>query len=465
MHWIRLKFFQSILNICLWSMGIVHGLAYTPPFSGKYVQGEIISYSTDGVWLNKMASLWGSNLKAFEKIHPGVMVDSTGTLYCVMPVTILYFDGASFVEKISPTGDRRRVAVYIDDGLGRDRYSWPSNRMNSFSEDANFSRIAWIPLAPCMAQEANGTTDYVCAIVYVLPSRWWNTASGPDTEGFLFLKIKKSDLSVVTSRLENGLNNSKAGGFGTFETTKYNQNVFTAIYDVGTAKIYVYWLHGDGAGNNKTKLHFHMISDQGQALVTWQCSYGSENDQYRHFIEPRITMVGDKYYFSTGNAYSPTILTASPSTGNTTHFANVPYMSTFDNHGTYGCAYHNDLNVIQHSGRTIVLQLAIGRSSTLGNSGGQWNTSYISWNTTYPALVLYSWPANLTWDSPIPIPTENCIAIFPITQLATTGYETSATTLYKNTHMFVTYNNHIIYAYCYPGKKTHLILGVARYKF
>jgi hypothetical protein len=338
--------------------------------------------------------------------------------------------------------------------------------MNSFNEDANFSKIAWVALAPCMAQEANGTTDYVHAIVYVLPSRWWNTSSGADVEGFLFLKIKKSDLSVVTSRLENGLGNSAANGFGDFETVTYNKNVFTAIYDIGTAKIYAYWLHKTGSGNaNNTKLNYHVVTDQGGALVTYVCSYGDGKEHYRHCIEPRITKVGDKYYFSTGFAYSPSVLTANPATGDTTHFAVVPYMGEFDNHGTRGCAYHTDLNVIQYSGRTIVLQLGIGRSSSFSGSGGQWNASSISWNTAYPALVLYAWPENLTWSNPIPITADNCIAVFPITVLATNGSETSATTLYKNTHMFVVYNNHIIYAYCYPGRKTHLILGTARYKF
>jgi hypothetical protein len=347
-----------------------------------------------------------------------------------------------------------------------DNYTWPADTIKTIEKDANFSKAAWVPLAPGMAQEANGTTDYIHVFVYVPPSRWWNTGSGADTEGFLFVRLKKSNLSVVNFRLENSLDNSKAGGFGNYETVRCNQNVFTAIYDVGLGRTSVYWLHTAGSGTSgHTGLNYHVVNDQGKALVTDICSYGGTKEQYRHFVEPRILKVENKYYFSTGNAYNPTVLTADPTNGNTTHFWCAPYMGTFDDCSRYGCAYHNDLNVVQHAGQTIVLQLAIGQSSRFSNSGGQWNASRISWNTFYPALVLYAWPQNLTWDSPIPISPENCIAVFPITQLATNGYEASMTTLYKNTHMFVVHNNHIIYAYCYPGKKTHLILGTARYGF
>jgi hypothetical protein len=42
---------RSLLNEAIGS--------YSSPFNEKYKEGEIINYSTDGVWLNKMASMWG----------------------------------------------------------------------------------------------------------------------------------------------------------------------------------------------------------------------------------------------------------------------------------------------------------------------------------------------------------------------------------------------------------------------
>ncbi|MDR0755572.1 MAG: hypothetical protein LBE99_01495, partial [Puniceicoccales bacterium] len=66
MHWICLRLFQSILSVCLWSIGIVYSLAYTPPFEGKYKSGTIDggnpslpAYSKTGVWYDKMKAVWG----------------------------------------------------------------------------------------------------------------------------------------------------------------------------------------------------------------------------------------------------------------------------------------------------------------------------------------------------------------------------------------------------------------------
>ncbi|MDR2396572.1 MAG: hypothetical protein LBD69_01815 [Puniceicoccales bacterium] len=467
MHWIRWRLFQSVLSVCLWSMGVVNSLAYTPPFEGKYTQGCIVSYpGCYGVWAEKMKTLWGSELKVYEKLRPGIMVDSTGTLYSMSMDAGHWFGGKAFyIHKVTTSGNLSYKSVEVDKKVG-DNYSWPYDGMNSFSEDDTFSKVAWVPLAPCMAQEANGTTDYVCAIVYVQPTRWWNTSSGPDTEGFLFLKIKKSDFSVVTARLENGLDNSKANGFGDFTALTYNKNVFTAIYDVGTAKIYVYWLHKFGSGDaNCTKLNFHMVTDQGGPLVTYICSYAEQKEAFKHCIEPRIMKVGNEYHFATSNGYYPWWIKADPSTGDTTFADRNPYMDGYDaNTSSASCCYHSDLNVIQHNGQTIALQLVMSKTSRLNEAYARWNASYISWNTSYVALTLYSWPAGYVWTGSRPIPPENCIAVFPVTS-ATSGYDISTTTLYKNTHMFVVHNDCIIYAYCYPGKKTHLILGTARYKF
>ncbi|MDR0646959.1 MAG: hypothetical protein LBF43_00790 [Puniceicoccales bacterium] len=422
-----------------------------------------------------MKSVWGSDLKILEKIRPGIMVDSTGTLYYIMMDVGTYFGGKSFYPgKITPNGTQSNGRFDIDSYMG-DTYTWPGNSIKTIESDADFSKAAWVSLAPCMAQEANGTTDYVHSIVYVLPSRWWNTGSGGDTKGLLFTKIKKSDLSVAASSFVSGHWNIIARNFGDFTTLTYNKNVFTAIYDVGVGRTSVFWLHkfsanGDYNSTNDsgstTRLSRHVFNDQGGTVFNQGCSYGVAELAYKHCIEPRIMKVGNEYHFATSNGYYPWWIKAESTERSNTIFADYnPYMDGYDaNTSSASCCYHNDLNVIQHGGQTIALQLALSKTSRLNDAGGQWNASYISWNTSYVVLVLYSWPAGYVWHNSKsrPISTENCIAVFPVTT-GTSTEATSATTLYKNTHMFVVHNNHIIYAYCYPGKKTHLVLGVARY--
>jgi hypothetical protein len=296
-----------------------------------------------------MKSVWGTELKVLEKIHPGIMVDSTGTLYYITPDAGSWFGGKAFyIGRINTAGNASQVGLEIDKKVGSN-YAWPWDGMNSIESDATFSKIAWIPLVPCMAQETNGTTDYVHAIIYVVPSRWWNTSSGADTEGLLFVRIKKSDLSVAAFNFVGECWNLRARYFGKYETVTYNKNVFTSIYDVGLGRTSVYWLNNfknDTYDESVTYLNYHVSNDAGSKLANFSCTYGDKKEHYKHCIEPRIMKVGNKYYFSTGHAYSPSVLTANPSTGDTTHFAIVPYMGTFDDHGSYGCCYHNDLNVI-----------------------------------------------------------------------------------------------------------------------
>jgi hypothetical protein len=95
------------------------------------------------------------------------------------------------------------------------------------------------------------------------------------------------------------------------------------------------------------------------------------------------------------------------------------------------------------------------------NSGSQrWTTNYLSWGMSNIVLHVQSSTTGANWTSG----PENVIYATTLTAGSASTAETlSTSTLYKCTHKLVAYNNHIIYAYCYPGRKTHLILGVARY--
>jgi hypothetical protein len=95
------------------------------------------------------------------------------------------------------------------------------------------------------------------------------------------------------------------------------------------------------------------------------------------------------------------------------------------------------------------------------NSGSQrWTTNYLSWGMSNIVLHVQSSTTGANWTGG----PENVIYATTLTAGNASITETvSISTLYKCTHKLVVYNNHIIYAYCYPGRKTHLILGVARY--
>jgi hypothetical protein len=172
------------------------------------------------------------------------MVDSGGTLYYIVHTFNNSFAWCRFtVRKITPSGTQSIYGFTLNAScIGAYACDWYTNKVGS--ETSQYGNIAWVTMMPCIAQEVNGTSEYIHAITYIPPSRWWNTSSGPDTEGLMVMRIKKSDLSIATTKFiaaykgdENYVGRSlRADGFGNFANLIYNRNCFSAIYNVGEKK-------------------------------------------------------------------------------------------------------------------------------------------------------------------------------------------------------------------------------------
>jgi hypothetical protein len=134
---------------------------------------------------------------------------------------------------------------------------------------------------------------------------------------------------------------------------------------------------------------------------------------------------------------------------------------------TTDCSYHADFEIVKASDNTeifLVLMYSYGdQCNTMNNTNSglqRWTANYVSWGMSNIVLHIQSSTNGRNWTST----PENVIYTTTIPAgSASTAETTSASTLYKCTHKLVAYNNHIIYAYCYPGRKMHLVLGVARY--
>lgn len=463
MHWVHRRLFQSILGVYLWSMGIASSLAYTPPFEGQYKSGRMDgndsyypSYSKSGVWYDKMKTIWGSDLKVLEKLHPGCMVDSDGILFYIMMDMGAWFGGKSFYTcKITKDGIKTCSRLDVDNHMG-DTYTWPGNSIKTIEDNTVFSNTAWISLAPCMAQEICGTTDYVHAVMYVMPSRWWNTSSGGDKEGLLLAKINKSNLSVAETTFNAYVVASKLGDC---KNTIYNRNCFCAYHNAAGPNTKVLYLWKSTTGYDLAMMFTGLGSFAGMAvtgsgsMTTSLIMFSGVGTVNATCLEPRLISAGGNNWFMMSSGYEPWLANESP-WACSLPAAYTGYFDTSSNTDA-GCRYPHDFCMLSND---VCLILGMVKTSQLWAE--PFASSYISWNISYVTLVLYS--LNLATFSVAPA-TENCIAVFPVTT-GTHGEAASTTTLYRNTYQFVAYNNHIIYAYCYPGKKTHLVLGVARYK-
>jgi hypothetical protein len=450
--------------------------AYTPPFSGKYVQGKCqYSYAKQGNWYNALKTQYGSDGAVLESINPGFLVDTSGTLFYVTLDAGNYFGGKCYYfVKVLPNGTLSQTQREVDAILGFpgkwDGYGGPK-------ETTNFHK-AWIALTPCIANEVNGTGNFFNVLIYQIPSRWWCT-DGLDgvSEGFLWCRINKSDLLVNNSYNitygDSRANMAHGGlprrGIGT------NQIGCVALYNESLNKVTVWWLNCFSlywSSDSETSMYLcaATFNTANNSLAsTIRCS-GSSCYDYASNLESRVFMSGDYVYLLTiRNGYYPFISQINTSNGN----VNTSYSASWGKclHGSdenaTECCYHSDMAMVRASDGTqvfVVLMYSAGSRCNAMNdtSAGpnRWNSNYTPWGDSNIVLHVQSSTNGSNWASG----PENIIYHTNISMgNASVATTTSSATLYKSTHKLVVYNNYIIYAYCYPGKTQQLILGVVRY--
>ncbi|MDR0755451.1 MAG: hypothetical protein LBE99_00855 [Puniceicoccales bacterium] len=412
--------------------------------------------------------------KFLERWYPGTLVDNVGDLYVMRNDTGGWGGPGWYINRISSNSQNRISSSWDTFGVGNidSRYGHPNHlSLSNASEEALFKSYAWHILQPCIAQEVNGTTDYLYVFVFAPPSRW--TGSSNDIEGIGWAQLRKSKVDrtgnfVAAAKLfpgrENGADvypHMKINAFIPLNSD-YNQPLFSAIHNVGAGKTSVYWLSKQNASG--LQLNYLTLDNAGNDLVSasshdTRCAT-SHTFSAAFMIEPRILKGNDKYYLNVVHDVHAYLYEANASTGNTTSHTCLPF-STYSDIIESGAAqrvYHSDIGMVRASdGTEVQLMLQMAKGSYFAAVDSRWNASYVNWNLNYIVLGLASCVGS-SWK----LPPENCLAIFPVTS-ATIGDATSASTLYKNTHMFVVCGEYIIYAYCYPGGGKGLILGVARY--
>jgi hypothetical protein len=431
----------SFAFICFLFLTTVICRAYIPPFNGKYVQGQCwYSYAKQGNWYNALKTQYGSDDAVLESINPGFLVDTSGTLFYVTLDAGNYFGGKCYYfVKVLPNGTLSQTQREVDDVLG---YPGKWNGYAGPIETTNFNK-AWIALTPCIANEVNGTGNFFNVLIYAIPARWW-CADGLDgvSEGFLWCKVNKSDLTVNNSyniTYGDGKAHRAHGGLSR-RGISTNQVGCVALYNESLNKVTVWWLNFLSPYWSGVENQMYLCADvynvsNGSTLSGIRCS-GSSCYDYAYNLESRVFMSGDYVYLLTmRNGYYPFISKIDPNNGN----VSTSYSASWEKclHGSR-CNAMNDTSA----------------------GPNRWNSNYTPWSDSNIVLHVQSSANGSNWASG----PENIIYHTNVSMgnasVATTA---SSATLYKSTHKLVVYNNYIIYAYCYPGKTQQLILGIARY--
>jgi hypothetical protein len=470
--------FHGVALLCIafgGALNFTHPLVatYTPPFD--YISAKTLGYTSfaDDNWFNALVGACGSAARVYELMVPNTMVDSNGNLYgAAVDNWSGYFGGKGhYIVRIDPSGIQYTHA-HMSGNYIEGNYTWPIGRTPTPNQEDgtydHFKRRSWMGLTPCIARECNGSSDYVYRLVYVLPSRWWNSSSGGDTEGFLLLKIRKSDHEVMHSSFLPYTTRSEVC-MGYFPGTYINSNkvAFSACHDVNGGKVYCQWLTADSRAG--PQVHTRTITFDTNQNTWSSCSTLSMDNTVSDYrscsLEPRtIKGVNGIYALAVRNGYYPYINKVNTTTNYWTVWGNGLHGSGWD---TTDCSYHADFEIVKASDNTelfLVLMYSYGNRCNAMNSENAdsqcWTTHYVSWGMSNIVLHIQSSTTGTNWTSG----PENVIYTTTVAAGSASTAETlSTSTLYKCTHKLVAYHNHIIYAYCYPGRKTHLILGVARY--
>jgi hypothetical protein len=450
-------------------------VAYTPPFSGKYVQGSCLyPYEKRGAWYNALKSLWGSDDAVLGSMHPGFLVDTSGTLYYITPDAGGWFGGKSYYfVKVSTSGNLTHVRYDFDSMIG---YPGKWDGDASPKETTNFNK-AWIALTPCIANEVNGTGNFFNVLIYQIPSRWWWTSGDAQVgEGFFWFKVNKSDLTINNSyyySYGDGKAHKAHGGLSR-RGISTNQIGCVALYNENSNKIGVWWLNSISPYWSSVENQMYLCADvynvsNGSVLSGIRCS-GSSCYDHAYNLEPRVFMNGDYVYLLTmRNGYHPFISKIDPGSGNvsTSYSASWGKCLHGSSENATECCYHSDMAMVRASDGThvfVVLMYSAGsRCNSMNDTSAgpnRWNSNYTPWSDSNIVLHVQSSTNGSNWASG----PENIIYHTSVsTGNASVATTTSSATLYKSTHKLVVYSNYIIYAYCYPGKTQQLILGVARY--
>ncbi|MDR0392692.1 MAG: hypothetical protein LBH52_00450, partial [Puniceicoccales bacterium] len=359
--------------------------AYSPPFS--YASGICDYFVKSGAWFTRMVADLGEQ-KFFESWYPGTLVDGAGDLYFIRNDTGGWGGPGWYINRISANSSNGISSTWSGFGINTIDSRYNDNGRFSLSGDSSettlFKNQSWHILQPCIAQEVNGTTDYLSIFVCAPPARW--TGSSNDCEGIGWVKLQKSKIgtsgwqSVVSVKLFTYENVLAISAFIPLNSN-YSQNLFSAIHDVGAGKTSVYWLSTQGASG--LRLNYLTLDNTGDDLVSasshsTQCA-NSDTFSATYIIEPRVLKGNDKYYLNVVHDVCTYLYEANASTGNTTSHISLP-VSTWSSIIESGIAqrfYHSDIGMVKASdGTEVLLMLQMAKGSYFTAIDNRWSASY-----------------------------------------------------------------------------------------
>ena len=376
-------------------------------------------------------------------------------------------------------------------------------------------------LNPCIVQEVetpSAASSIYIRIFHLIPAVRLigsHYTSRSDFEGGFWMKFAKNNLSNrVNWRTDNrgrlnwtapvinyGRSNVKSfanhpGHYQGFhlESSPYRSWIFHAwCGDWNIAGSDAVNLDDENCGINCIRYSSSQHYKMGEADVTAQGGAGINSTVT---ILPRFIKVGSYVYFGTiANGFWFFLRRITPNQADDDNVGTLEQVGAFRTDcyvettsrahtwAPYGwdfCILEKDgsPSTASSSGSDKILCLFClsgGGSYSSLTSGYNWSSTYVNWTLNYAAGVITSRYFNSTGlDAVSYAYPQNTIYVTNHTRASNTYVNIKDTSksdeyrLYLNSHKMVPYTSpsgrhYLIYAYCYPGKKTHLYLGYGQY--
>ncbi len=460
--------------------------AYTPlSISGKYKIGTIDTSFYYNYWMPTMTTNYGSAAAVRESFAPSAMVDSNGHLYAI---TLYGFDSS---------GPKFEIGKYVDGSCKlyfTGFYPWEKLGVKPKStpyyvlsvDKSYFKDYIHNVFMPCLAQEVDDkSSDYLYGFVCIPPTRYMTGNSDNSTEGMLFFKISKSNLS--DKKNENIITTYTNGQicfrfdalpfyiideayklqpqYGNFKAYYYNDKVY--LWHLANDTVWFSIFLTDGSFQQATKL-----SNDGCDCISLNSRFIKSGD----YVYSMSMQDGYVPYLRMQSIAYNTVYTKS-------RCDKFLFLETI-NEGHSKAKYPFDFYILD-AGNDKKVWCVLGFQSShtytdlLAEEG--WSNQYFSSYNNEISLLLWSFPISndtirsdfktkKSGDTSVRYPAENVSNVIYKTDTpsknavsVTNTSSDNSRRLYLNTQKMCVYKNYIIYAYCYPGKSNHLYIGYAPY--
>ena len=495
-------------------MGVIFSLqdvfGYTPgSISGKYQFIEIGSGFYYNYWMPKMKTNWGSEAAVRESFAPSAMVDWDGDLYTIH-VSGFDSSGIKLCLKKNQNGSTTKTKefypwLYIPNTTVSGKVTTDPKLTESTDPDS-FKNSIHNAFMPTLVQETDEASGYLRMFLAIPPTRYMNatcTDANKDPsssiEGMMSLRffkdLESNPLTAFYYHNQNGALWFCRTACRYISGHKYpviNSNYASFLWaGVGASSMWLYYFAGE---NSKKSLYYIRVTTKlgeegnGSAVCKTNADTGGNNSDHIKIASRFIKKNGYVYFMSWMAGYYVDLLMRDLSE-QYRRICILPgiYTETYTS-GAEPSPYDYDFCILNNPATNT---LSLGALSFGGNNEASyatlktacnWTSTYCNWTVKNISLVLRSSPLStgtdyeyISADDWYTAP-QNIIYTTDITwgngtacDLADTSKEDSKR-FYLNTHRIctdVTNSDckYLFYCYCYPGKKTQLYLGYARYYF